>query len=74
MNKELCESKGHLGSQQPSPALEVSLQAQDSWRRAMLWAPPAPGLVVVLLLLTGLSCDPNQHGKKRQKRATYDEQ
>lgn len=74
MNKEPCESKGHLGWQQYNSALEVSLQTQDSWRRAMLWAAPAPGLLVALLLLTGLSCESNHYEKKRQKRTIYDEQ
>ncbi|XP_040449627.1 cubilin isoform X3 [Falco naumanni] len=42
----------------------------------MLWAAaaPAPGLLLVLLLLTGLSCEPNHHEKKRQKRTIYDKQ
>lgn len=74
MNKELCESKGHLGSQKYNSALEVSLQPQDSWRRAMLWAASVPGLLVALLLLAGLSCESNHYEKKRQKRNIYDEQ
>uniref|UniRef100_A0A8C8BEW9 Cubilin n=1 Tax=Otus sunia TaxID=257818 RepID=A0A8C8BEW9_9STRI len=41
---------------------------------AMLWAAPAPGLLVALLLLTGLSCESNHYEKKRQKRTIYDEQ
>lgn len=40
----------------------------------MLWAAPAPGLLLVLLLFTGLSCDSNHYETKRQKRAIYDEQ
>ncbi|XP_010123992.1 PREDICTED: cubilin-like [Chlamydotis macqueenii] len=40
----------------------------------MLWAAPAPGLFVVLLLLAGLSCEANHYEKQRQKRAIYDEQ
>ncbi|NXY42567.1 CUBN protein, partial [Ceuthmochares aereus] len=40
----------------------------------MLWAAPAPGLLVTLLLLTGLSCESNHYEKKRQKRTIYYEQ
>ncbi|NWR74432.1 CUBN protein, partial [Centropus unirufus] len=40
----------------------------------MLWAAPAPGLLVALLLLTGLSCDSSPYERKRQKRTIYDEQ
>uniref|UniRef100_A0A8C3K9Q6 EGF-like domain-containing protein n=1 Tax=Calidris pygmaea TaxID=425635 RepID=A0A8C3K9Q6_9CHAR len=41
---------------------------------AMLWAAPAPGLLVALLLLTGLSWESNHYDKKRQKRTLYEEQ
>jgi len=74
VNKELCESKGQPGSQKYNSAQEVSFQAQHSWRRAMLWAAPSPGLLVALLLLAGLSCESNHYEKKRQKRNIYDEQ
>uniref|UniRef100_A0A672TSQ8 EGF-like domain-containing protein n=3 Tax=Strigops habroptila TaxID=2489341 RepID=A0A672TSQ8_STRHB len=40
----------------------------------MLWAAPAPGLLVALLLLTGLSCESNHYENKRQKRTTYEDQ
>ncbi|XP_062489682.1 cubilin isoform X1 [Pezoporus occidentalis] len=40
----------------------------------MLWAAPAPGLLVALLLLSGLSCESNHRKNTRQKRTTYEDQ
>uniref|UniRef100_A0A8B9GL35 Cubilin n=1 Tax=Amazona collaria TaxID=241587 RepID=A0A8B9GL35_9PSIT len=40
----------------------------------MLWAAPAPVLLVALLLLSGLSYESNHYENNRQKRTTYEDQ
>ncbi|NXD11879.1 CUBN protein, partial [Nothocercus nigrocapillus] len=40
----------------------------------MPWPAAVPALFTVLLVLSGLSCEPNHYEKKRDKRDIYDEQ